>query len=201
MRLLEVYSKLKTLKQPIVKTSAVAVFLGVTKATASKTLARLAEHNLVVHLRSGLWGIPELIDPLMLPEYLTAPFPSYISLQSALYYHGMVSQIPMIIYAISLARTKKYKTPLGIISVHHVQPEFFFGFKAIGKHRIKMATPEKALVDTLYLSTAKSRLFRSLPELEFPEYFSVNKANMIIRKIKSKKRRNLVTKRFANLIH
>lgn len=38
-----------------------------------------------------------------------------------------------------------------------------------------MATPEKALIDFLYLSPARSNLFRVLPELELPRDFSAKK--------------------------
>lgn len=57
-------------------------------------------------------------------EYLTGPFPSYVSPQTALFYHEMISQIPHIIYAVSLARTRQYKTPLGNVSIHHLQPDW-----------------------------------------------------------------------------
>ena len=37
---------------------------------------------------------------------------------------------------------------------------------------VKIASPEKALLDALYLRPARSRLFRALPELELPRTFS-----------------------------
>jgi predicted transcriptional regulator of viral defense system len=200
MRLIEIFYKLKALGQPILQTREVAALLKIKTSTASKILSRLAKHKHIIYLRRGLWGIPEQIDPLMLPEYLTAPLPSYISLQSALFYHAMISQIPNLIYAVSLARTKKFTTPLGTVSIHHIQPDFFFGFEAIGKHQIKMATPEKAIFDTLYLSIAKSKLFYPLPELELPKRFSIKKVNDMLQNIKSISKRNLLTKRFNKLI-
>jgi hypothetical protein len=139
-----------------------------------------------------LWAFKEKVEILALPEYLTKPFPSYVSLQSALYYHGMISQIPAITYAVSIGRTKKYKTPLGVVSIHHVNPHFFFGYKSIGKDIAKMASPEKALIDFFYLSPARSHLFKALPELELPQKFSTKKAYEIIDKIKSKRRKSLV---------
>ncbi|MFO7695137.1 MAG: hypothetical protein R6V57_18790, partial [Vicinamibacterales bacterium] len=51
-------------------------------------------------------------------------------------------------------------------SVHHVAPSFFFGYEDIGQTGVLMASPEKALVDFLYLAPARSMLFRALPELE-----------------------------------
>ena len=55
-----------------------------------------------------------------------------MSLQSALYLHGMISQVPTVTYAVSLARTRRFVTTLGTVSVHHVQPPFFFGFQDVG---------------------------------------------------------------------
>lgn len=52
----------------------------------------------------------------------------------------------------------------------------------------EMATPKKALIDFLYLSPAKSNLFRALPELELPRGFSAQKANKIINQIRSVRR-------------
>lgn len=104
----------------------------------------------------------EQIDPLMLLEYLTVPFPCYISLQRALYYHGIITQILEVVYAVSIARTKKYYTSIASVSIHHIQPDFFFDYEVVGKLAIKIATPEKALADICYLSAAKTRLFCSL---------------------------------------
>lgn len=139
------------------------------------------------------------MNPLALPEYLTAPFPAYVSLQSALYLHGMISQVPSVTYAVSLARTRRFTTPLGTVSIHHVQPPFFFGFEDAG-HGGRLATPEKALVDFLYLAPARSQLFRALPELEWPRRFSVRKARAIVGRIEAERRRTLVSRRLDALL-
>ena len=39
-----------------------------------------------------------------------------------------------------------------------------------------MATPEKALLDVLYLSSTKTRLFAALPELDLSAGFSIRNA-------------------------
>ena len=199
MQLIQVHSELKKLKLAIIQTRDVAAYLNLSTAHSSKLLARLAQHGHLVHLNRGWWAFPEKTDPLMLPEYLTYPFPSYISLQTALYYHGMISQIPTVIYAVSLARTRIFKTPLAEISIHHVDAHFFFGFESLGDQQIKIATPEKALLDTLYLSPAKTQLFRRLPELELPNHFNLKKANEMIEKIRSPLRRTMVKKQFEAL--
>lgn len=200
MRLIEILAKIHQLQQPIFQTKDIAAYLNLKNATASKVLARLANSGLINRLRPGLWGISDKIDPLMLPEYLSAPFPSYVSLQTALYYHGIISQIPSQIYAVSLARTKKYTTELGTISLHHVQPNFFFGYETIGKYWIKIATPEKALIDFFYLQRAKTKLFHKLPEVELPKNFSITKARAIVAKITDLKMRNRVAKMLNDVL-
>jgi len=153
-----------------------------------------------MRLKRGLWAIPERLEPLTLVPHLTAPFPSYVSLPSALYYHNMVSQIPEVIYGISLARTRTYKTPVAAISVHHIPGSFFFGYEEKGAHHVRMALPEKALLDLLYLSQSKSRLFAVLPEVELPPQFSIKRALSMIRKIADSRRRSFVLSRFEQLL-
>ena len=200
MRLVDVHARLLKMGIPVFQTSDAAAYLGVGSAHASKLLARLAASEHLARLGRGRWGFKDRIDPFALPEYLTSPYPSYVSLQSALYHHGMISQIPSVLYAVSLARTKTYKTALGTVSVHHIDPSFFFGHQPAAKGSGKIATPEKALIDFLYLSPARTRLFRALPELEFPGGFKVNEARKIIRRIRPVRRRNHAGRLFEQLL-
>jgi predicted transcriptional regulator of viral defense system len=200
MKLIDVHAQLLGMKGAVFQTSDAAVWLKINNPHASKLLARLAESGHLVHLGRGLWAFKDRVEPLALPEYLTSPFPSYVSLQSALYYHGMISQIPAIMYAVSIARTKRYETAFGTVSIHHVHPSFFFGFEAVGKSAAKIATPEKALIDFFYMSPAKSKLFRALPELELPRSFRIKTAGNIINRIKSARRKSIVRNLFDELI-
>ena len=139
-------------------------------------------------------------DPLELVPHMTAPFPSYVSLQSALYYHDMISQIPEVIYCVSLARTRVYETPVATVSVHHIPGSFFFGYEEKGERRVRMALPEKALLDILYLSQARSRLFAALTEVELPRQFRVKRARYMIQKITDPRRKKMVSSRFEQLL-
>ena len=199
MRLVDVLSRLLKMDIPVFQTSDAAAYLGVGSAHASKLLSRLAASGHLARLGRGRWGFKGRIDPLALPEYLTAPYPSYVSLQSALYCHGMISQIPSVLYAVSLARTKTYRTFLGTVSAHHIDPSFFFGHLPAAKGPGRIATPEKALIDFLYLSPARTRLFRALPELEFSGGFKVSEARKIIRRIRPVRRRNHVSRLFEEI--
>lgn len=200
MTLLDALSTITSMDATVFATSDAAARLRVANGHASVMLARLAASGHVIHLRRGVWALPSRVDPLALPEYLTAPFPSYVSLQSALYLHDMISQMPAMTYAVSLARTRRFTTPLGIVSVHHVQPAFFFGFEDAGRSGGRLATPEKALVDFLYLTPARSNLFRALPELEWPKRFSVRRARSIVERIEAVRRRTLVSRALDRLL-
>ena len=200
MKLIDAQAKLLALKQEVLQTSDAAAALKITIPHASQILRRLSKAGFFVPLARGKWACSITIDPLSLPEFLTAPAPSYISFQSALYHHGMISQIPDTCYAASLARTRQYKTPVAHISIHHIQPQFFFGFEILPKSRIKMATPEKALLDVFYLSTVRSFLFSALPELEILPGFKRKEALKMIEKIPSPRIRTIVYKKFEELL-
>lgn len=200
MTLSEALGKIKAMAQPVFRTADIMVTLEIRKSYASKLLDRLAQQGHVIRIKRGLWALSESLEPLALVPHLTAPFPSYVSLQSALYYHDMVFQIPDVIYCVSLARARTYETPIATISVHHVPASFFFGYEERGEHHVRMALPEKALLDILYLSQTRSRLFTFLPEIEFPPQFSIKRARNMINKITGVRRRSLVLSQFEQLL-
>lgn len=200
MRLIDAFAVLRRLELPAFSTNDAAAALGISRVHASKILARLAEAHQIVRLMRGLWGTPERIDPLLLPLILTAPLPSYISLQTALYHYGMIEQIPERIYAVSPARSRVFRTPLGTVSIHHVPPAFFTGYEYVGPSGVCLATPEKALIDLAYLGPARSRLFAALPELELPASFNLRRARRFIGLIAGANRRSFVTRRLDSLV-
>ncbi len=192
MKLLTVYKKIKGLNTPIFRTTDLSALLGITNKYGSKLLSKLSEEQLILRLRRDLWIVKDNIDPLMVLDYLTLPAPSYVSLQSALYYHGIITQIPAIIYGVSLARTRRYETSIGVYSLHHIDPQLFFGFDVIGDHQVRMAQPEKALFDYFYFKSAKSKLFYTLPEIEIPKKFDWNKLIEFTHHVKNKSRCRMI---------
>ena len=152
---------LRGLGTPAFSTSDAAARLGLSLAAASQTLRRLHAAGLARLVRRGLWTVHDPVEPFALVEYLTAPHPAYVSLQTALHLHGMIEQIPSVVYVVSLARSHRIRTALGTFSVHRVAPSFFGGFTVSPRSGAKVATPEKALLDVCYLAPgarAPSRL-------------------------------------------
>lgn len=196
----EAYARLLDLGVATVETADVATALRVTTSAATKLLGRLAAAKLIVRLRSGLWLLARTApDPYGLAEAVTAPMPSYVSLQTALYLHGMIEQVPGVIYLVSLARTQKIATSVGVFSVHHIAPELFDGFE-IRADGTKLATPEKALFDVVYLSGGRSRLFAHLPELELPAGFRAGRLRAWTRRIAAARKRSMVETRLEAML-
>ncbi len=195
----EALGRLRHLGKTVVTTEDVALFLKLSRSAASWMMARLEKAGLVRRLRHGLWSLEPEIDPLALPEHLTAPFPAYVSFQSALHIHGMISQIPRVIYVASLAPTRRITTSVGTYSIHRLAPSFFGGFETI-ERGVRLARPEKALLDTLYLVPARSRLFAHLPEVELPASFSEQEARRWLAKVSLGPRRSMMNGRLAAII-
>ena len=64
----------------------------------------------------------------------------------------------------------------------------------------RLATAEKALVDFLYLTPARSQLFRALPELDWVKGFSARRARVIVMRVDPARQRTLVTRRLDALL-
>jgi predicted transcriptional regulator of viral defense system len=187
----EALGRLRELGTPFLTASDIAAKLKLNPAAANMVASRLAKNGLLIHLARGRWALNEGINPLALPQALAAPYPAYVSLQSALFHYGMISQIPQVIYAVTVARTRRWSTSLGVVSLHQVAPDFFFGYEPL-TNGVQIATPEKALLDILYLSPNRSRLFARLPEVELPRNFSREKLRSMLAKIADPSRRRLV---------
>lgn len=199
MRSTEAYANLLQLKRPVVSTGEAAVRLRQSEHATSKFLRRLARDGLLIRLRRGLWALSPLTDPYILPPYLTAPYPSYISTWTALYHHGMIDQVPREIYVVSLDRSKRIKTPVGTFVVQHMSPGLFDGFET--SNGVPVAVPEKALFDTVYLAGVRGRSYARLPELDLPERFDEPKIRKWVRRISLRRLRVLVEQRIERVLH
>ncbi len=165
MKVINAREQLVRLNLPAFTTQEIVGFFQLEKSSASRLMTQLVQAQSLVKLKRGIWAWPNS-DPLSLVSYLTAPFPCYISLQTALFYHGIIEQIPTYIYAISLGRKRIEHTPLGAFSIHHVNSTFFTGFETHYNPFYQIASPEKAFLDYLYMSRTEPSLFGKLPEID-----------------------------------
>lgn len=199
MKLINALNKLLTAKQSVLRTQDAAMILGISRQHASQLLRRLSQENSIIPLKKGLWLIDKKMNAYQLPPYLISPFPCYFSLYTALYLHGMISQIPDTLYVITVGRTQRLHTSIADYSFHHVNPDFFFGFSTSEENYTPLATPEKAFIDTLYFIPTKSKRFHSLPELVLTDNFDIKIARKIIARIPSIRTRHLVKRLFETI--
>ena len=195
----EAYAVLRRLGVPVLDTADAAAALRQSTAAATKTLSRLAQSGLVAPVRHGTWWVDGVGDPYRLPEYLTAPLDSYLSLHTALHLRGIVEQIPEVFYAASLARTQRIETRMGTFSIHHLAPEVFGGYEQMPTG-VKLATAEKALFDFAYLSAGRSRLFTAMPELDLPRGFRRAELRRWVEKIPSERSRTITKRKLETFL-
>jgi predicted transcriptional regulator of viral defense system len=195
MNQIEALQQLRTLATPVVESRDVAALLQITTSNATTILRRLAGNSMIIHLSRGRWLVNEKIDRFSLPELLSAPHPAYVSLQSALFHHGLVEQVPAVLYAVTPARPRRLATPLGTVSFHRMPPELFTGFELSPRSDAKIATAEKALFDLLYLAPGRSRVFSKLPELTIPRRFQWQRLKEYTALVKSPGRRAYIAAR------
>jgi predicted transcriptional regulator of viral defense system len=176
----------------VFETGEAAERLGVSLSRASQILRSLAESGLALRLRHGVWTLHDDIEPFILPPYLTAPAPAYVSFWSALAHHGMIEQVPARIFVASLGRSRRVSTAIGLYSIHHIAPELFEGFTGSAGTGY-VATPEKSLFDTVYLRASKGGAIY-LPELELPSRFSERKLRRWTGRIAPAQRRSVVAR-------
>lgn len=198
MNQVEALQKIQRLGVPGFETRDVSALLRITPANASVILSRLAGRGFVRRLARGRWSIGAQANREQLVEQVAAPSPAYVSLQSALFRHGLIEQVPEVIYAVTLGRPRKIKTPAGTVSLHRMPPRLFGGFETAADGS-KVATAEKALFDLLYLSPTRTRLFVHLPEIEFPKSFRWPEVARWTKRIAGKSRRTFVEQKLAAL--
>lgn len=93
MKTTDAYSDLLGMERPVVTTPEASARWKTELRTTNRRLRALEEGGLVRRLRQGLWALDSRIPPFAAAPYLTAPYPAYVSLWSALAHHGLIEQI------------------------------------------------------------------------------------------------------------
>lgn len=193
-----VYARLRALGSPLVTTREAATALGVSTSSASRSLRTLARRGLVEGIRRGLWRVERsAVDPRSLASEITRPYPAYVSFESALSAHGAIDQLPREIALASLGRPRRVATALATYRIHRLPAELFGGFTE--RDGIDLASPEKALFDSLYVAGAAHRRIR-LPELELPRRFSRREVDRWVARVSGPRLRAQVARSVAQAL-
>ncbi len=186
---------IREIGRPVFTTHELTAISGKSASVVVQSLNHLVKQGLLMKIYRGVWAEqgPRAISSF---EVISALFPRqrvYVSFITALHLHGIVAQIPQVITLASTAHTSRLRTKAGVFSVHQISPSLFNGFDWYrGESNFLIAEPEKALIDSLYLSSRKKKQFGSFPELDFPPEFSFKKAARWGKRIPEKKIRLFV---------
>jgi predicted transcriptional regulator of viral defense system len=104
--------------------------------------------------------------------------PSYISLHTALAFYGIIPEAITHITAVSSLKTADFQNDVAQFSYKKIKPDLFFGYeqKPFGDRTISIATPEKAILDLLYLYPFYNTE-SEIENLRFDEDFVRNELN------------------------
>jgi predicted transcriptional regulator of viral defense system len=137
-----------------------------------RQLDRWVKSGRVLQLRRGLYALAQPYQAQAPHPFLVANRlrkPSYVSLQSALSYYGMIPEFVPVTTSVTTGRPEELETPLGRFMYRHVKTAAFFGYlqtEISPGQPVFLATPEKALLDLFYL-TPGSDSGEYLEELRF----------------------------------
>lgn len=132
--------------------------------TVYKTAQRLIKKRVITPLCPGHFLVSGINH---ISEFEIANFvhqPSYISLHSALSFYGILSQFVYSVTSITTRKTKKLMIAEKEYVYSHVNQNHFWGYEK--SNGMLIATPEKALVDTLYFKI-KGIVSLNLEELDY----------------------------------
>ncbi|MHB0923978.1 MAG: type IV toxin-antitoxin system AbiEi family antitoxin domain-containing protein [Bellilinea sp.] len=119
-------------------------------------LTRWVNSRRIYRLRRGLYSIAPPYQKIQPHPFLVANHlqrSSYVSLQSALAFYGLIPENVNITVSVTPGRPERLETPLGIFEFRHIKSNLLFGYQMIdlGGQNALVATPEKALLDLVYL--------------------------------------------------
>lgn len=170
MKLIEIQKTLKNSGLLIFTTHQFKRATGLSWTGARKFLLRYTRHGLFWQLKRGLYTLRESGVPLWLvANRLYAP--SYISLDSALSYYGLIPETVYAVTSITPKTTREFMACETLFVYRSIQAKTYQGYHPIilEGQTILIAEPEKALADTLY--------FVHLGKKELNERLSIRKIN------------------------
>ncbi len=121
-------------------------------------ITRLLRSGELVRIKKGLYVTEDPRDWYSREVLANLIYgPSCVSLEFALGYHGLIPEAVETVTSVTTARRKRFNTPAGRFEYEHL-PESWYSFGVLyetvdPRRGFLIASPEKALADTLYLRT------------------------------------------------
>lgn len=128
--------------------------LGISMGSARVAASRYVKMGVLLRIKRNLYVLSEVWERTARDEkFMLANLgetPSYISLMTALAYYDATTQVQREFFeSVALKRTKTIPIGGGVFRYSKISAELYFGFEKVDDFFI--ASPEKALVDAVYL--------------------------------------------------
>jgi predicted transcriptional regulator of viral defense system len=142
---------------------------------------RWTQKGLLVRLRQGYYTFQEYKSKPDFTLYFANRIyrPSYVSLHTALAFYGMIPEAVVQTTSVCSLKTAEFNNDFGTFSYNSVREELMFGYnlKPLADGRtVLLASPEKALLDLLYLYPFYNTA-NELEELRIDEDYMRNELN------------------------
>jgi predicted transcriptional regulator of viral defense system len=150
--LLEIVGREPVFSSSLLKTGSV------NPVDVGKQLSRWVNSGKLIQIRRGLYTLSERYSKIQPHPFNIAnriQRASYVSLQSALGYYGLIPEYVAAVTSVTTGRPRTFEIFLGDFIFRHIKKELFFGYKLIDVENNQsafIASPEKSLLDLLYLT-------------------------------------------------
>lgn len=119
-------------------------------------LDRWVKTGKIQQLRRGVYMLAAPYQKQKPHSFLVANLlqkPSYVSLQSALSFYGLIPDIINETISVTTVRHERLNTYLGVFEYRYINKNYFGGYRLrdLGGQQAFIATPEKAILDLIYL--------------------------------------------------
>ena len=121
-------------------------------------ISSLLKKKLIVRIKKGLYIFGDSLRKNPVPRELLANLiygPSYVSLDYALHFHGIIPERSEALTSVCLGRSRRFSTPLGLFLYRSIPASaFHLGINRVdpqSDNAFLMAAPDKALADKIVL--------------------------------------------------
>jgi len=124
-------------------------------------LTRWQRNGLIIRLKRGIYALNKADRKVNSSRFFLANqllWPSYMSLESALGYYGLIPETVVDVTSVTTKKTSRFTNPIGRFIYQHIKPDAFRGYRSYKDEaglECLIAEPEKAVVDFLYLNLRK----------------------------------------------
>ena len=119
-------------------------------------ITRLLASGMIIRIKKGLYCLGDVFrkEPLSREHMANLIYgPSYVSLEYALSYHGLIPERVEAVTSVTTRRSRDFNTSFGAFTYRMLKgPRYTVGaiIETIGKTPFLVASPEKALVDKVW---------------------------------------------------